>query len=44
MRVFLTSVIVAAAMAVGAALILGGVQKSADEAFSTTGVRLGTSH
>lgn len=40
MRAFLISVVVAAAMAIGAAIVLGGMQKPADQAYATTGVRL----
>lgn len=40
MKAFLSSVVVALVIAVGAAVVLGGMQTSADQAFATQGVRL----
>lgn len=40
MKVFISACVVAAVIAVGAAFVLGGVQKSAEQAFSTTSVRV----
>ncbi|WP_404325536.1 hypothetical protein [Aerophototrophica crusticola] len=40
MKAFLSAVIVALGMALGAAVILGEVQTPAEQAFTTQGVRL----
>lgn len=40
MKAFLSAVVVALGMALGAAVILGGVQTPAEEAYATQGVRL----
>lgn len=40
MKAFLTAIVVALGMAAGAALILGEVQKPAEQGFATQGVRL----
>jgi|RhiMetdeSRZDD1v2_1073273.scaffolds.fasta_scaffold110908_3 hypothetical protein len=41
MRAFISACIAAIAIAVIGALLLSGIQESADHAFSTSGVRLG---
>jgi hypothetical protein len=41
MRAFISACIAAIAIAVIGALLLSGIQESADQAFSTSGVRLG---
>ncbi len=40
MKSFLLAVVAAVAIATGAGFVLNSVQKPADQAFSTTGVRL----
>ena len=41
MRAFISACIAAIAIAVIGGFVLGGIQKSSDQAFSTSGVRLG---
>lgn len=40
MKAFLSSIVVALVIAVGAAFVLGGMQTNADQAYATQGVRL----
>lgn len=39
MRAFISAIVVAVALAVGAAFVLGEVQKPSDSAYKTEGVR-----
>lgn len=41
MKVFLAALLVAAVVAVGTAIFLGGIQQQSSSAFSTSGARVG---
>lgn len=41
MKVFLASLVFAAVVAVGTAILLGGIQQPVSSAFSTSGTRVG---